>query len=281
MSACVARHLFSFKRRTMIHPRLACPNDACKMRTMPMGASYCPYCGTKLVQVFDKTDENSDILWKNDLSLEMVKVEGGEFYLGGEEHLILGDFLIGKFQVTQSLWRGVMGETAHLPKKNMAMDGISWDQTHVFLEKLNLLTKKNYRLPTEAEWEFAAKGGNHSRGHWYAGGDKLADLGWYEDNSEYEVHEVGLKAPNELNLYDMSGNVWECCEDDYEKQLSNKAATSDEVLTNRPKVCRGGSCFDSQESAQVEYRKALYPTKVEARLGLRLAMTPEFTVLKL
>ncbi len=264
----------------MIHPRLVCPNDACKMRTMPMGARYCPYCGTKLVQVFDQIDKDVEIQWKNDLSLEMVKVEGGEFYLGGKEHLIVENFMIGKFQVTQSLWRGVLGDTAHLPKKNMPMDGISWNQAQVFLEKLNTLTKKSYRLPTEAEWEFAAKGGNKSRAHWYAGGDKLDEVGWYEDNSEYEVHEVGLKAPNELGLYDMSGNIWECCEDEYKEYTSSKPIPP-ELLTNRPKVCRGGSCFDLQESAQVEYRRPVQPTKVEARLGLRLAMTPEYTVLKL
>lgn len=265
----------------MIHPKLACPQKECNLKPMPVGARYCPYCGHKLVQVLDDTDVDKDILWKNDLSLEMVKVEGGEFYMGGKTHLIVDDFLIGKFQVTQSLWRGVMGETAHHTKKNMPIDGISWELTQTFLEKLNALTKKNYRLPTEAEWEFAAKGGNQSRGHWYAGDDNLDEVGWYEDNSEYEIHEVGLKAPNELGLYDMSGNVWECCDGDFDDLSEKNDPLLNELLTNRPKVCRGGSCFDWQESAQIEFRRPLMPSKLESRLGLRLAMSPEFTVLKL
>ncbi len=267
----------------MIHPRIICPNNACKSKPMPVGARFCPFCGSKLVQVFDQDQMIEDVLWLNDMSLDMVKVEGGEFYLGGKQHLILNDFYIGKYLVTRALWCGVMGEKLHPAKGKMPMEGISWEMAQAFVHKLNELTNKMYRLPTEAEWEFAAKGGLNTRGYWYAGGDNLTELGWFELNSDYEVHEVGLKKPNELDLYDMSGNVWECCDDAYEKHAiiskSMNAVWGQSSPTS--KVCRGGSCFDWQESAQVEYRRELDPLKVEARLGLRLAMNPEFCVIKL
>ena len=157
--------------------------------------------------------------------MEMVLIEGGTFQMGFENgpssnisgcSVELSDFYIGKFVVTQILWKKVMGSNHSFFKgDNLPMDSICIQDTDKFIQKLNFQTGKNYRLPLEAEWEYAAKGGNKSKGYIFSGSDILDNVAWYSKNSNDQTHPIGLKQPNELGLYDMSGNVWEWCSDLY------------------------------------------------------------------
>ena len=178
---------------------------------------------------------------------DMVFVAGGTFQMGAtsEQHddafederpvhqVTLDNFYICKYEVTQALWKEVMGSNPSYWKgDNLPVENVSWNDCQDFIRKLNALTGKSFRLPTEAEWEFAARGGNNSRGYKYAGSDNIGDVAWYEDNSGEKTHAVGTKLPNELGLYDMSGNVWEWCQDWY-GGYSN-------IPQNNPKGPNGG-----------------------------------------
>ena len=160
----------------------------------------------------------------------MVYVEGGTFMMGATSEqgsdaydrekpahqVTLSSFSIGKYEVTQEEWEAVMGSNpSYFKGKKLPVEKVSWDNCQKFIRKLNKLTGKQFRLPTEAEWEYASRGGSMSRGYKYAGGNDLGSVAWYDGNSDNKTHEVGKKQPNELGLYDMSGNVWEWCQDWY------------------------------------------------------------------
>lgn len=168
-----------------------------------------------------------------------------------------GSFYICKYEVTQKLWKEVMGDNpSHMQGDDLPVEQISWDDCQTFLGKLNKQTGKNYRLPTEVEWEYACRGGKLSRGYRYSGSDDLDEVAWYDGNSEGSTHPAGLKKPNELGLYDMSGNVWELCQDMHESEG----------------VCRGGSWIHNARycdpSLTNETPRAF---KIDC-LGLRLAL---------
>ena len=128
--------------------------------------------------------------------------------------VVLSDFYIGKFPVTQALWNAVLKDyPSFFNGDSRPVERVSWEDTQVFIKKLNELTGRAYRLPTEAEWEYAARGGRQSKGYKYAGSNKLKEVGWYWENTHFETKAVGLKYPNELGIYDMSGNVREWCQD--------------------------------------------------------------------
>ena len=160
---------------------------------------------------------------KKSYDVEMVEVSDGEvtsFRWGMRDKMYhyfpsgiikVNSFLIGKYEVTQELWESVMGYNPSNVKncKSCAVNNFSRNEANLFIQKLNSLTEKNYRLPSEKEWVFAAKGGNLSKGYDYAGSNNINEVGWYSDNSDGKIKPVGLKKPNELGIYDMTGNVFE------------------------------------------------------------------------
>ena len=171
-----------------------------------------------------KVEVNSGRFTVNGVSFEMVRVEGGTFRMGATSEqeaddwdrekpvhsVTLSSYYIGKTEVTQALWKAVMGSNpSYFKSDNQPVENVSWNDCHEFIRKLNALTGQNFRLPTEAEWEFACRGGNNSRGYKYSGSNNLGSVAWYDGNSGNKTHPVGTKAPNELGIYDMSGNVWE------------------------------------------------------------------------
>lgn len=223
----------------------------------------------------------------NGVSFEMVFVEGGTFMMGNAEgcdnekivhQVTLSSFYMGQFQVTQALWKTVMsGDNPSsikgdmLPVENVGHDIIC----NNFIKKLNELTGGYFRLPTEAEWEFAARGGKQSRGFKYSGSNKLEEVAWFKENSSYHTHPVGQKKPNELGIYDMSGNVREWCKDWY----SDSYNSSNEMNPIGPsigpgRVFRGGGKSDDASGCSVSCRNYHPPFNTFNYWGLRLAFIP-------
>ena len=217
----------------------------------------------------------------------MVYVEGGTFIMGATAEqkntekreepahsVTLSSFYIGKYEVTQSLWKAVMGSNPSNRKgDNLPVENVSWNDCQTFLRKLNAMTGKNFRLPTEAEWEFAARGGNRSRGYQYSGSKKIDDVAWYNNNSGGETHPVGTKAPNELGIYDMSGNVWEWCQD-WEGSYSSSAQTNPKGPSSGSyRVIRCGGWGSSALCCSVANRIDFAPDGWGSSLGLRLALS--------
>ena len=222
-----------------------------------------------------------------DVSFKMVYVEGGTFMMGASEgdndayndekpahQVTLSDYYIGETQVTQALWQAVMGMNPSRFKgdMNLPVERVSWDGCQVFIEKLNSLTGKSFRLPTEAQWEFAARGGNKSKGYKYAGGDDIDKVAWYYENSEGRTHPVAKKVANELGLYDMSGNVWEWCQDRHGRYANTQQANPVGPTMNSFFMLRGGAWGSNAKGCRVTFRNGRKPAELGSPLGLRLAL---------
>ena len=218
----------------------------------------------------------------NGVSFNMVFVEGGTFQMGSNDSeaydkekpvhsVTLSDYYIGETEVTQELWKAVMGSNPSSFKgsKN-PVELVSWNDCQEFIKKLNQLTGKNFRLPTEAEWEYAARGGNKSRGYKYSGSNTISDVAWYCDNSSDETHPVGTKSPNELGLYDMSGNVWEWCSDWYGYYSPSSQRNPTGPTSGSYRVHRGGGWCSFARYCRVAYRDYWTPDYRHDHLGLRL-----------
>ena len=221
------------------------------------------------------------------VSFDMVKVQGGTFAMGAtseqyypepDEHPVrqvtLSDFMIGKTEVTQELWQAVMGNNpSYFNGNNLPVECVTWYDCQEFIEKLNRLTGLNFRLPTEAEWEYAARGGNKSQGYIYSGSNDIGSVAWYDDNSSLKTHAVATKSPNELGLYDMSGNVWEWCNDYYDYYISSGSQTDPKGPSwGFERVYRGGSWSSWARSIRVSKRDYFDPDYGNHYIGLRLAL---------
>lgn len=234
----------------------------------------------------------SDAIYKDAIAGTFVLVQGGSFNMGctseqqncnGNEkpvhRVTLESYYIGKYEVTQAQWQEVMWEN---PSRFSGCDQcpverVSWIDIQEFLRRLNARTGLNYRLPTEAEWEFAARGGNNSQGYQYAGSDNLVSVGWYSDNANKKTNPVGQKAPNELGLYDMSGNVYEMCQDFGGPYSSSVQKNPIGPSTGSHRIGRGGSWLDDSQRSRVTYRANSLPHNSHSTMGFRLVMNPIIT----
>ena len=223
----------------------------------------------------------------NGVTFNMIKVKGGTFTMGATaeqgsgisanekppHQVTLSGFAIGETPVTQALWQAVMGNNPSYNQAggNYPVEEVSWNQCQEFITKLNQITGETFRLPTEAEWEYAARGGNKSKGYKWAGSNTSDDVAWCVDNSGGHTHAVATKAPNELGLYDMSGNVWEPCQDWWGSYSSTAVVNPTGPDTGTFKVIRGGCYNDSDDWARVSHRQGWTPTSSSRYAGLRLA----------
>lgn len=226
----------------------------------------------------------------------MKKVEAGIFYMGGTPEqedpqdderpmhrvTLTKDYYLGETEVTQELWLAVTGSEpgSYWTDKygrgaNYPAYCVTWDQVQSFLENLNEKTGLTFRIPTEAEWEFAARGGNKSQNYQYSGSNTLDDVAWYCDNSGEKTHPVKTKQPNELGLYDMSGNVHEWCSDWYGSYESSPATDPTGPEKGSKHVCRGGNWNFDAKSSRVAARLYYMPSYWNYFLGFRIALSSE------
>ena len=224
----------------------------------------------------------------NGVSFTMIAVEGGTFQMGatseqGDDYwnvelpvhqVTLSSYSIGETEVTQELWEAVMGSNpsyySGYPQR--PVEYVSWNDCQEFITKLNNLTGKSFRLPTEAEWEYAARGGNKSRGYKYSGSNTIDDVAWYWDNSSERTHDVKTKQSDELGIYDMSGNVWEWCQDWYSIYSSEPQSNPTGPASGSYCVLRGGSWDYGARDSRVSNRGSIYPDSRYSNLGFRLVL---------
>ena len=227
-----------------------------------------------------------ELLAKNRLHFEpeMVFVEGGTFQMGsafGVDYdrpvhaVTLSSFYIGKYEVTQKQWLEVMGSnpSAFTNCDQCPVESVSWNDVQDYIQRLNAQTGKQYRLPTEAEWEFAARGGLEGKGYVYSGSNDLQEVGYFYDNSNGETHSVGNKRPNELGIFDMSGNVSEYCNDWYGAYGSNPVKNPQGPASGDYRVLRGGSWYDYAQNCRSANRDVDDPDGRIDLLGFRLVLS--------
>jgi formylglycine-generating enzyme len=226
----------------------------------------------------------------HDSSFLMIPVEGGTFHMGDEvgdltdcsspvHSVRVSSFYLAQFSVTQKLWQLVMEkEWSRLAfvGHERPMERVSWDDAQVFLEKLEQKTDLKFRLPSEAEWEYAARGGKYNQGCTYAGSKRLKEVAWYNENSHRETKPLGRKNPNELGLCDMSGNVWEWCADDWHSNYEAAAVDGSawiDAERGSDRVRRGGCWLIIPRLCRSAHRNGWSPDYRNLALGFRLALS--------
>ena len=226
----------------------------------------------------------------NGVSFTMIDVEGGTFTMGATSEqgsdagsdekptheVTLSNYSIGETEVTQELWQAVMGSNPSNFKGDLQrpVECVSWNDCQTFINKLNQLTGENFRLPTEAEWEYAARGGKESKGYKYSGSNTIGKVAWFTDNSSSTTHAVKTKQPNELGLYDMSGNVWEWCADWFSNSYyaSSPASNPTGPSSGSLRVLRGGSWYLNAWYCRVAYCSHDSPDYRNDDGGFRLSL---------
>jgi formylglycine-generating enzyme required for sulfatase activity len=284
-----------------------CPNKVCNRTGLPSEAIFCPDCGSRSENKLQKT-EFSSVKEKTDFKsfteivygerFDMIAVEGSSFLMGSpikepersndeQQHKeTVDDFYIGKFVVTQALWIAIMGNNNGFLTKlfggsggfitndpNLPIDNVSWMDCFIFIQRLNYLTGKKYSLPTEVQWEFAARGGRKSNGYTYSGSNNIEEVAWYRGNCTARRMHVGRKKANELDISDMSGNVMEWCADLYSAYRTNhldKPITTSNITS---RVCRGGETSSSAANCRVAKRYTVNEYYSRGGLGFRLVLS--------
>ena len=225
---------------------------------------------------------------KDGISIDMVKVEAGTFMMGATPEMekpdsdekplhqvtLTNDYYMGKYEVTQALWQAVMGSNpSYFKGDNLPVEQVSWKDCQKFISKLNKMTGRKFRLPTEAEWEYAARGGKKSRSYQYSGSSNISDVAWYDGNSGSKPHPVGTKQANELGIYDMSGNVYEWCSDWYGSYSSSSQTNPTGADSGSCRVFRGGCWINFARRCRLSYRDHNTPDERFYDLGLRLSLS--------
>jgi TonB family protein len=224
----------------------------------------------------------------SDLNMKMVWVEGGSFQMGAtseqsgkaesDEHpahaVKIDPYYIAECEVTQAQWRKIMGynPSQFTGNENHPVENVSWDEAAQFCRKLSQLTGKKYVLPTEAQWEYAARGGDQSQGNKYSGNNDSQYVAWYDSNSYSKTNAVKQMLPNELGLYDMSGNVLEWCSDWYNEGYYRISAQNNPTgpTSGTHRVLRGGSWRGSEDNCRVSHRRHGSPTTRSSSIGFRV-----------
>jgi formylglycine-generating enzyme required for sulfatase activity len=223
----------------------------------------------------------------NGITFKMITVKAGTFTMGASnadsaasdrekpahQVTLTNDYLMGQTEVTQELWQTVMGSNPSYftGEANLPVETVSWEDAQEFITRLNQLTGKTFRLPTEAEWEYAARGGNRSQGYLYSGSNNIDNVAWFNSNSGSKTHAVGTKQANELGIYDMSGNVWEWVNDWYGAYSSESQTNPQGASTGSYRVGRGGSWGNGAAGVRVSARISVSPGDRGSGLGFRLA----------
>ena len=227
------------------------------------------------------------IILPNGVRFNMIRVHGGTFDRGATSEqgsdayddekpvhkVTLSTYYIGETEVTQELWKAVMGSNpSYFSSGSLKrpVENVSWNECQEFIRKLNALTGKTFRLPTEAEWEFAARGGTKSRGYKYSGGNDIGSVAWYDGNAVRSTHDVKTKQPNELGIYDMSGNVWEWCQDWYGKYSAGSQSNPKGPSSGSNRVIGGGSWYLNPRDCRASLRSSYNPDYRYLSIGLRL-----------
>jgi len=246
-----------------------------------------------LATITARTDNNVSASCKLKVyKLGMVLVEGGTFVMGctneqgsdcysyelPNHNVTVSSFKISRYPVTQKEWVAIMGNNPSYYLGDFhPVEMVSWEDVQQYIKKLNVATGKKYRLATEAEWEFAARGGNKSNEYKYSGSSQIDDVAWYDGNSSNITHPVGSKIPNELGIYDMNGNVWEWCSDWFGAYLAIPQNDPHGPATGTTRIVRGGCWYNISKNCRVSTR---YPVEPKSRLngvGFRLAHSlPDF-----
>ena len=276
----------------------ACQNKECPdfgAAILPLEAKFCPRCGHPVGGISESDSMNPDILEfeVEDVSFKMILVEHGSFTMGATSEqedpdddkmpahkvTLTKDYYMGETQVTQALWKVVMGDNpSSFEGEERPVESVSWDDCQKFIRKLNRklrsqLHGKSFRLPTEAEWEFAAWGGNKSCGYQYSGSDDLDEVACYSGNSDDETCDVASFEPNELGIYDMSGNVSEWCLDWFGNYKRSAQTDPQGPSCGSFRVIRGGSWFNDVRGCRLSCRNSDNPGCSDSILGLRLALS--------
>ena len=218
---------------------------------------------------------------------DMIQVQGGTFQMGGTQEMsdrwsdelpvhevTLNTYYIGETVVTQNLWETVMGNNPSFFKGgDKPVENVSWNECQTFISELKSITGRDFRLPSEAEWEFAARGGNESRHTKFSGSDNIDTVAWYEKNSNEKTHDVAKKLPNELGIYDMSGNVWEWCNDWYDIYSAYPTTNPTGPYKGMFRVGRGGCWSIINKYARNSTRNHYNPGLKLSNLGFRLCLS--------
>ena len=242
-----------------------------------------------VVSVINPATTQTQTFTVNGVTFKMIGVEGGTFTMGATaeqgssdpwdseyptHQVTVSSFSIGETQVTQALWVAVMGSNPSnfTGDLNRPVDKVTWKESQTFISKLNEITGQQFRLPTEAEWEFAARGGVNSKGYKYAGSNSIGNVAWYNGNASNKTHPVATKAPNELGLYDMSGNLYDFCSDWYGNYTSDAQVNPIGPSSGTTRISRGGCWYGVARYSRISHRRGVGSTEKRSDQGLRIAL---------